>query len=95
MPIYIVLSRLSPKAFDDPSEFRKLAGKVSAEIKRQCPGVRWMDSYATLGRFDIVDLIEAGDAKQAQRAAMIIRAYGHAATETLPATPWDDFLASL
>jgi len=30
-----------------------------------------------------------------EKAAMIIRAYGHAATETLVATPWKEFLVAL
>jgi hypothetical protein len=28
-------------------------------------------------------------------SAMLIRAYGHASTETLVATPWKEFLAAL
>jgi len=58
-------------------------------------GVRWKDSYATLGRFDVVDVVEANDPKQIEKAAMIIRAYGHSTTETLVATPWKEFLATL
>jgi uncharacterized protein with GYD domain len=34
-------------------------------------------SFAILGRFDVVDFVEAGDPKQIERTAMIIRAYGH------------------
>jgi hypothetical protein len=30
-----------------------------------------------------------------EKAAMFIRAYGHASTETLVATPWKEFLAAL
>ena len=33
--------------------------------------------------------------KQVEKAAMIIRAYGHSTTETLIAMPWDEFLAML
>lgn len=95
MATYVILSRVTPQAFADPAQFKQLADKVSAEIKRQCPGVRWKDSYATLGRFDVVDVIEADDPQQAEKAAMIIRAYGHTATETLMATPWKDFLGAL
>jgi uncharacterized protein with GYD domain len=62
---------------------------------RQCPSITWKDSYATLGRFDVVDIVEAADPKEVEKAAMIIRAYGHASTETLPATPWKEFLATL
>ena len=51
--------------------------------------------FSTLGRFDVVDFVEAEDAKQIEKAAMIIRAYGHSMTETLVATPWKEFLATL
>ena len=39
------------------------------------------------------DIVEANDPKQIEKAAMIIRAYGHSTTETLVATPWKEFLA--
>lgn len=95
MAMYIILSRFSPEAFREPGEFKKIAEAVSAKIKSECTGVRWRDSYATLGRFDVVDVIEANDPKQIEKAAMIIRAYGHSTTETLVATPWKEFLAAL
>jgi uncharacterized protein with GYD domain len=90
-----MLSRLSPEAFRDPKDFRRLADDVSAKIKKECPEIKWLHSFATLGRFDIVDIVEAPDVKQIKKAAMIIRAYGHATTETLFATPWKDFLKGL
>jgi len=39
--------------------------------------------------------VEADDPTEVEEAAMLIRAYGHASTETLVATPWKDFLAAL
>jgi uncharacterized protein with GYD domain len=95
MATYIILSRISPNAFDDPRKFKNLAEKVASEIRKQCPDVQWKQSFATLGRFDVVDVVEAKDPKQVEKAAMLIRAHGHASTETLPATPWKDFLANL
>jgi uncharacterized protein with GYD domain len=95
MATYVVLSRFSPDAFRDPKDFKKLADTVSAKIKSECPGVHWKESFATLGRFDVVDVVEADDSKQIEKAAMLIRAYGHSTTETLAATPWKDFLSSL
>ncbi len=95
MATYIIPSRISPEALADPKEFKQLAAAVSEKIKRECPGVVWKDSYATLGRFDAVDIVEADDPKQVGKAAMIIHAYGHSTTETLLATPWDDFIAML
>ena len=95
MATYVILSRISPEAVKDPKHFNDLAKTVSETIKRQCPGVTWKDSYATLGRFDVVDIVEAATPEEVAKAAMIIRSYGHSSTETLVATPWKDFLTTL
>ena len=95
MTTYVILSRFSPEAFDAPKDFKQLAAKVSAKIKSECPGVIWKDSFAIMGRFDVIDIVESDDPEQVERAAMTIRAYGHSSTETLVATPWKDFLAML
>ena len=95
MATYVILSRFSPDAFRDPKDFKKLAATVSGKIKTECPKIEWKHSFATLGRFDVVDIVETDDPKQIEKAAMIIRAYGHSTTETLVGTPWKDFLARL
>ncbi len=35
------------------------------------------------------------DPRAVERAAMIIRSYGHGSTETMLATPWKEFLDSM
>lgn len=95
MPTYVILSRFSPEAFRDPKDFKKLADAVSGKIKKECPIVEWKHSFATMGRFDVVDVVESNDPKQIEKAAMLIRAYGHSTTETLFATPWKEFLDML
>ena len=95
MTSYIILSRFSPEAFAEPKNFKDLAAAVSAKIKRHCPDITWKGSFVTLGRFDVVDFVESDDPKQIEKAAMIIRAYGHSTTETLVATPWREFLSML
>ncbi len=95
MTTYIILTRFVPGAFDYPREFKKLAATVSEKIKKECPDVTWKDSYATMGRFDVVDIVDSDDPKQIEKAAMIIRAYGHSTTETLIGTPWKEFLEAL
>lgn len=95
MATYVILSTLTTESSRDPGEFRQVAEKVAQKIKSQCPNVRWLNSYALMGRFDVVDIIEADDPTDVEKAAMIIRYYGHAVTETLHATPWNDFLARL
>jgi uncharacterized protein with GYD domain len=92
---YIILSRFSPEAFKEPKSIKDLAATVSAKIKSQCPDITWKGSFATLGRYDVVDFVEADDPKQIEKVAMIIRAYGHSTTETLVATEWKEFLSVL
>ncbi len=95
MPTYVILSKISPDAFQEPKEFKKLASDVSSRIRKQCPGVTWKQSFATLGRFDVVDIIESKDPEQVARAALLIRGYGHARTETMQETEWKEFLDTL
>ena len=95
MATYIILSKISPEAVQDPSEFHQLAQQVASRLKEQCPEIEWKHSYATLGRFDVIDIVEAPSQAVVERAAMIIRCHGHATTETLPATTWRYFVDSL
>ncbi len=95
MGTYIILTRISPHAFKDPKEFKELAANVSERIKSDCPEVIWKHSFATMGRFDVVDIVESGDPESVERAAMIIRALGHSTTETMFATSWKEFLEML
>ncbi|MFQ5598306.1 MAG: GYD domain-containing protein [Nitrospiria bacterium] len=95
MNSYVILSRFSPEAFRNPKDFKEIAVTVSDKIKKECPNVVWKTSFATVGRFDVVDIVESDDHKQIEKAAMIIRAYGHSTTETLLATSWHEFLDSL
>ncbi len=55
MATYVILSRVSPEAFRDPKDFKQLAATVAAKIRSDCPGVVWKESYATLGRFYVID----------------------------------------
>ena len=95
MATYVILSRFSPDAFADPRDLKQLAHTVSGKIKSECPGVVWKDSYAMMGHFDVIDIVEADDPEQVEKAAMMIRAYGHSTTETLVATQWKEFLGML
>ncbi len=78
-----------------PKDFKQMAATVSEKIKNECPDVTWKHSFATMGRFDVVDIVESDDPKQVEKAAMIIRAYGKSVTETLVATPWKEFIEAL
>jgi uncharacterized protein with GYD domain len=95
MQTYVILTKFSHDAFTEPREIRNLAKIVAEKIRRDCPGVKWKTSYATLGRFDVVDIVEAENEREVARAALIIRGDGKSVTETLTATAWNQFLESL
>ncbi len=95
MATYVILSKIAPDAFDDPRGLKKIAKTVAEKIRRECKGVTWKQSYALMGRFDVIDIVEASEASEVEKAALIIRAYGHASTETMPATPWNAFIDEL
>lgn len=92
MSTYILLTKLSPDAIKDAKSYEDLGRRVSEKIHRDCPQVRWLASYTTLGPYDYVDLFEAPDEATATKVALVVRSFGHAQTETWLATPYDRFL---
>jgi uncharacterized protein with GYD domain len=95
MATYVILSKMSLGAISDPKEFKQLAETVTQKIRTEGPGLEWKSSYATMGQYDVVDIVQSDDPKQVEKAAMIIRAYGHSTTETLLATPWHEFIEAM
>ena len=71
MATFVILSRIAPDAVKAPKEFKALAKTVADKIKQQCPGVTWKDSFATLGRFDVVDIVEAAKPEEVEKAATV------------------------
>ena len=95
MATYLIFTKLGTESYESPKQFRELAERVAARIRAECPAVQWKDSYAVMGRFDVVDVVEAASVADVERAAMIVRAEAHASTETMHATPWKEFLPGL
>jgi len=95
MSTYIILSKVSPGAFDSPEDFRRLARKVADQIRSECPGLTIRESYSAMGQYDVVDIVECEDPKEVERASMIIRSYGRSATEVLYATRWQEFMEKI
>ena len=92
MANYVIITRLQPETSRDLAQ---AAAAVAARIKAECPGVKWKDSYATLGQFDVIDIVEADDPSEVSKATNVIRDLAHGTTETLAAIPWKSFVQSL
>lgn len=95
MHTYIILTKFMPGAFKTPAHFKRASQVLTAKLKRECPGVRWKASYATLGQYDVLDVVEAEDPADVQRATTLIHTGAHATTETLMATPWREYLSKI
>jgi uncharacterized protein with GYD domain len=92
VPTFIMLTKLSPQALTRPGAVDELNRGVEERVKRDCPEVKWLANYAVLGPCDYLDIFEAPSGEAATKVALIVRSFGHAATETWLATPWDRFL---
>ena len=91
MATYAMLTRLTPDAVKAPSDLARLERAVSDRIRKECPQVKWLASYAILGPHDYLDLFEAPDEIVAAKVVMLVRSFGHAQTETWTAVPWARF----
>ncbi len=91
MPTFIMLTRLNPDAVRSPRELEQLERRAMEAIRKDCPGVEWLGSYAVLGPCDYLDIFLADDIETATRISALIRTFGHANAEIWAATEWDRF----
>jgi uncharacterized protein with GYD domain len=93
MPTFVLLSTLTPEGVqtikNNPTRIREVNKEVEqlgASVKAQ---------WATLGRFDFVNIVEAPDEQTIARVSLELGSRGTAKYETLTAIPVDDFIAAL
>lgn len=91
MLTFIMLTRLSPEAVRSPKALEQLERQAMERVRKECPDVEWISSYATLGPYDYLDVFRAKDVDTASKVSMLIRTLGHAYTEIWTATEWDRF----
>ena len=93
MSTFVLLSTLTPEGVqtikNNPARIREVNKEVEqlgATVKAQ---------WATLGRYDFVNIVEAPDELTIARISLELGARGTARYETLVAIPVDDFIAAL
>jgi uncharacterized protein with GYD domain len=66
---------------------------VNREVEQL--GARVLAQYATLGRYDFINIVEAKDAETIARLSVNLGARGTVKIETLSAIPIEDFMKSI
>ena len=90
MPTYIMLTTLTPEGVQTVKNNPQRIREVNKEIEQL--GATVKAQWATLGRFDFINIVEAPDEHTMARE---LSSRGTSRYETLAAIPIDDFIASL
>lgn len=93
LPTYIMLSSLSPEGVQTIKNNPKRIQEVNEEIEQL--GVKVVQQWATLGRFDFINVIEAPDEKTISKVSMELGSRGTAKFETLTAIPIEEFISNI
>jgi uncharacterized protein with GYD domain len=93
MPTYILLTTLTSEGVqtikNNPARIRE----VNREVEQL--GAKVTSQWATLGRFDFINVVEAPDEATIARVSISLAARGSTKIQTLPALPIDEFLRSI
>jgi uncharacterized protein with GYD domain len=93
MTTYILLTTLTSEGVqtikNNPARIRE----VNREVEQL--GAKVTAQWATLGRYDFINVLEAPDEETIARVSMELGSRGTGRYETLTAIPVDDFIASL
>ena len=93
MATYILLTKITPSGVKTLQSKPTRVKEVNQEIEAQ--GARVIAQYATLGRYDFVNVIEAKDAETMARVSVSLGARGTVEIETLTALPIDAFIRAI
>jgi uncharacterized protein with GYD domain len=91
MATFIMLTKLSSSVSHTAPSIEQLERSAVDHVRQQCPNVRWLHSYAVLGRPDYVDVFTAPDIETAMKVSALVRTFGAADTEVWPAVEWEQF----
>jgi uncharacterized protein with GYD domain len=93
VPTYIMLSTLTPEGVQTVKTNPARIREVNREVEQL--GAKVTAQWATLGRFDFINVVEAPDDKTMSRVSLELGSRGTARYETLIAIPVDEFIGAL
>ncbi len=91
MAEFVLLTRISPQSLHQPRSYATLERHVAEQVRHHCPEVKWLHSWAVLGPWDYIDVIDAPDLAAATRVSVLVRSFGQTRTEIWPAMAWPQF----
>lgn len=91
MSTFIMLTKLGAGISRTAANLEQLERSAVDHVQQQCPTVRWLHSYAVLGRPDYIDIFTAPDIETAMKVSALVRTFGAADTEIWPAVEWEQF----
>jgi uncharacterized protein with GYD domain len=92
MPTYILVSKLSPELMKNIDRREQIGQQWREKVKSNCPGVKFLHHYALLGKYDFLDIFEAGSEEEAAKVSLISMSGGALQAESWTAIPYHRFL---
>ena len=92
MPTYILVTKLSFEIMKDIKRREVIGQQWHDQVKKNCPGVKFVAHYALLGQYDFLDIFEAKDEEEAAKVSLISMANGATHAESWTAIPYKRFL---
>ena len=83
MPLYVLLSKLTPEGAKTLHKSPTRTGEVNREISQS--GCKVIEQFATLGEYDFVSIVEAPSNKAIAHLSVDLAARGTVQITTLPA----------
>jgi uncharacterized protein with GYD domain len=93
MPTFVMLTTLTAEGVQTVKNNPNRIKEVNRELEQI--GAKVVAQWATLGRFDFINVVEAPDEKTMAKVSMELGSRGTAHYESLPAIPIDDFISSI
>src|SRR2546428_11716228 len=93
MGTYVLLTKVTATGVKTIQSNPRRIKEVNKEI--EALGARVVAQYATLGRYDFVNIIEAKDAETIARISVALGARGTVSIETLTAIPVETFVRAI
>jgi len=93
MATFIRLARLTEKAHQNITNLDKMLAEANEVTEAN--GARILQSFVTLGEYDVIAVLEAPDERTAFKISALIANQGHFRAETLSAIPLEEFLKSM